>query len=112
MAVLGFARKLLELIRLSLFPLGITLGHLNSLHSCLGTCYSLFSSALGVVCGVFLVSGLGMDIELFFEPSSCTFPLSTFYISCIQLQFLNHFRPVKWLSNTEIQCNAFFSCLN
>ncbi|KAM7493039.1 hypothetical protein LguiB_027648 [Lonicera macranthoides] len=37
MAVLGFARKLPELIRLSFFPLGITLGHLNSLHSSLET---------------------------------------------------------------------------
>ncbi|KAM7473813.1 hypothetical protein LguiB_021056 [Lonicera macranthoides] len=63
-AVIGFARKLPELIRLSFFPLGIILGHLNSLHSYLGTCYSLLASALGVVCGVFLVSGLGMDIEL------------------------------------------------
>ncbi|KAM7481522.1 hypothetical protein LguiB_006105 [Lonicera macranthoides] len=48
-AVLDFARKFPELIRLSFFPLGTTLGHLNSLHSCLGTCYSLLSSALGTL---------------------------------------------------------------
>ncbi|KAM7523166.1 hypothetical protein LguiA_013068 [Lonicera macranthoides] len=80
-AVLDFARKLPELIRLSFFPLGITLRHLHSLHSCLGTCYSLIASALGVVCGVFLASGLGMDIDFFFRPSSCTFSLSTFYLA-------------------------------
>ncbi|KAM7519352.1 hypothetical protein LguiB_018314 [Lonicera macranthoides] len=33
-----------------------------------GTCYSLLASALGVVCEVFLVSGLRMDIELILIP--------------------------------------------
>ncbi|KAM7505298.1 hypothetical protein LguiB_004202 [Lonicera macranthoides] len=39
--------KFSKLIRMSLFPLGITLGHLHSLHSCLGTCYYLLANALG-----------------------------------------------------------------
>ncbi|KAM7497632.1 hypothetical protein LguiA_022046 [Lonicera macranthoides] len=43
--ILDFARKLLELIRFSFFPIGITLGHLHSLHSCFGLGI-LFSLAL------------------------------------------------------------------
>ena len=80
-AMLIFNQKLPESIQMSFFSLQPLLDTCIHFIHALGLCSSLLGCDLVVFYGVFLISGLEMDGDLFFDPFSCAFPLSTFLLT-------------------------------